>query len=127
VTTHLQDLVHLIEVFANMILFNFVLQVMFTPLTLRQSDESEEHYRRRTSTVLHPQIRSALTVAGILVFDLFVVWTLAKMKSPLGADVSITFKKFGADVVVTSAGLLGAFLAIAIVTLTATHGFYGKN
>jgi hypothetical protein len=98
-----------------------------TRQTLKSKTEPEEEFRKRTAGILSPQIQSALVVAGLLVVDLFLVWALAHMNNSLGAGVNLTFKTFGADVVVTSVGLVGAFLAIAIVSLTATYIFIRKD
>jgi hypothetical protein len=54
-------------------------------------------------------------VVLIFLVDLAVLWTLSKIGGRLQADVQATIKKFGGSIVLTSAGLVGCFLAIAIV------------
>jgi len=59
-------------------------------------------------------------VLVIFAADLLILWTLSKI-GPLKADVKATINKFGGNLAIASAGLLGAFLAIAA---TAFGGIY---
>jgi len=62
---------------------------------------------------------------GVVVFiflvDLAALWTLSKIGGRLKADVRATIQKFGGSIVIASAGLVGCFLAIAVVTLAGIY------
>ena len=62
---------------------------------------------------------AAVIVAAILALDLAVLWTLKRIGGPLQANVKATISRFGGNLLITSAGLLGAFLAIACLALGA--------
>lgn len=57
---------------------------------------------------------ATLIVLVIFAADLVILVILRKM-GPLKADVKATIEKFGGNIVIASAGLVGCFLAIAIV------------
>jgi len=50
-----------------------------------------------------------------------VLWFLSKLGGPLKADVKATIKRFGGNIAIAGAGLVGCFLAIAA---TAFGGLY---
>jgi hypothetical protein len=69
-----------------------------------------------------PLIRSIWCLGlVVLVFliDILVLWLLRKMGADLNTTVKVTFKKFGGNVVIISAGLVGVFLGIAMVAFAA--------
>ena len=53
-------------------------------------------------------------VAGVFALNIAVLWLLRKIGGPLQADVKATIRKFGGSLAVTSAGLIGAFLALSV-------------
>jgi hypothetical protein len=65
------------------------------------------------------------TVIVLVIFlaDVLILWTLSKIGGPLKADVKASLKKFGGSVWIGSAGLLGAFLAIAFLGFGAVYLF----
>ena len=65
-----------------------------------------------------PALVIVVIVFGI---DLFVLWLLTKIGGPLKADVKATVKKFGGSFVLTTTGLIGAFLALLIATIAALY------
>jgi hypothetical protein len=54
-------------------------------------------------------------VVSIFFADVLVLWMLSRIGGPLKADVKASIKKFGGSIWITGGGLLGAFLAIAIL------------
>jgi hypothetical protein len=59
-----------------------------------------------------------LVVGFIFLLDLAVLWSLSRIGGErTKADIKVTAKKFGGSLVLTSAGLLGAFMGVAILVL----------
>lgn len=56
-----------------------------------------------------------ITVVIIFLLTLLVLWALSKIGGPLKAEVKGSISKFGGKLWITAAGLVGAFLAIALV------------
>jgi len=60
-------------------------------------------------------------VVFIFVVDVAILWTLSKIGGRLKADVKATIEKFGGSIAITSAGLVGCFLAIAILAFAGIY------
>jgi|HubBroStandDraft_6_1064221.scaffolds.fasta_scaffold02317_18 hypothetical protein len=66
-----------------------------------------------------------VSVVTIFLLDVFVLWVLSKIGGPLKAEVKASIKKFGGSIWLTGAGLVGCFLAIAIIGIAGAY-FLGK-
>jgi hypothetical protein len=55
------------------------------------------------------------SVLLIFLVDVFILWVLSKIGGPLKAEVKASIKKFGGSIWITGAGIVGCFLAIAII------------
>jgi len=64
---------------------------------------------------------AVVIVLFVFVADIMVLWILKRIGGTLRADVKAAVKKFGGSLVVTSAGLVGSFLAIAILAFAAIY------
>lgn len=64
---------------------------------------------------------SALIVLFVFVSDIAALWILKKIGGPMRTDVKATVQKFGGSLAITSAGLVGSFLAIAILAFLAIY------
>lgn len=60
---------------------------------------------------------SIAVLTTVLALNLFVLFTLTRIGGPLKADLKATVKKFGGSIVLTSVGLMGAFLALMVISL----------
>jgi hypothetical protein len=61
----------------------------------------------------------------IFFFDIMILWILKRIGGTLKADVKATIKSFGGNLAVASAGLIGSFLAIAILAFLAIYFIAG--
>lgn len=61
------------------------------------------------------------TLLSLFATDLAVLWILSRIGGPLKAEVKASIKKFGGSIWITAAGLVGCFLAIAIVSVAALY------
>jgi len=64
---------------------------------------------------------SASVVIVIFLVDVAVLWMLSRIGGRLKADVKATISKFGGSLAISSAGLVGCFLAIASFALAAIY------
>jgi hypothetical protein len=62
-----------------------------------------------------PSVSPVFIVILIFLVDVFVLWVLSKIGGPLKAEVKATIKRFGGSIWITGAGIVGCFLAIAII------------
>jgi hypothetical protein len=63
----------------------------------------------------------AISVGFIFLLDVFVLWVLSKIGGPLKAEVKASIKKFGGSVWITGAGIVGCFLAIAMIGIAGIY------
>jgi hypothetical protein len=60
-------------------------------------------------------------VVVIFLLTVVVLWLLSKIGGPLQADVKASMSKFGGRITITAAAIVGAFLAISIVGVSAVY------
>jgi hypothetical protein len=87
----------------------------------------EEEMRDREWLLWSIRSRKLMLSTGIVVTvfvaDIMILWVLSRIGGPIKADVKASLKRFGGSVWIGSAGLLGAFLAIAFVGFGAVYIF----
>lgn len=57
----------------------------------------------------------------IFIFDVMILWILKKIGGTPKTEVKASVEKFGGSLTISSAGLIGSFIAIAILVLAAIH------
>ena len=62
-------------------------------------------------------------IAVVYSLDVLILWLLSKLGDGIKADVKMKFTRSGSTLWIASAGLLGAFLAIAILSFAAIYFF----
>jgi hypothetical protein len=60
-------------------------------------------------------------VVFVFIVDIVVLWILKKIGGTLRAGFKATVKRFGGNLAITSAGLIGSFLAIAVLAFVAIY------
>jgi hypothetical protein len=108
--------------------------VAVVPTSLVPWDNNKDHVRLNGDPAVRgpadagiPPANKLLIAVGIVLViffaDVLLLWLLSKIGGPLKADVKASIKKFGGSIWIGSAGLLGAFLAIAFVGFGAVYLF----
>ena len=78
----------------------------------------------REMNTYYPAIDLIIALAVVIVIfllTLLVLWALSKIGGPLKAEVKASIEKFGGKIWITAAGLVGAFLAIAITGVVSVY------
>src|ERR1700722_18616458 len=80
----------------------------------RELKETQERPRRRLAA-------ACAIVVVVFVLSVGVLWALTHIGGPLQAKVDASIEKFGGSIWITATGLLGAFLAVALVGFGAIY------
>jgi hypothetical protein len=62
-----------------------------------------------------------ISVVIIFLLDVLVLWVLSRIGGPLKAEVKASIKKFGGSIWITGAGIVGCFLATAIIGISGVY------
>jgi hypothetical protein len=89
------------------------------PLTAEAQNFEQErgagvHLRQNHATAL-------LEVVIVFLLAVLVLWLLSAIGGPLKGQVKASINRFGGRIWITAAGLIGAFLAIAVVGVAALY------
>jgi hypothetical protein len=79
-----------------------------------------EVHRRRQRPSSSRLTAAALIVISVFLADVLVLYGLSKIGG-VGATFTASIKKLGGSIFITAAGLLGGFLAIAVVGIAAVY------
>jgi len=88
----------------------------------REEREDEIERQKAVRAKRREDIEVAVgVVAFIFVLTLAILWGLSRIDGPIKAEVKAVIERFGGKLWVTAVGLVGAFLAIAIVGVVSVY------
>jgi len=70
---------------------------------------------------LTPLLMAAAIVFFTFLFDVMILWILKRIGGTVTAQVKANVKRFGGNLAINSAGLIGSFIAIAILAFVAIY------